>query len=79
MQVLVEGLKGAGRDLDHEAFINALERVTIVSPRDPLAVAFGPRRRVGLRGARILRLGPGARTYEQISSLVDPGPTADDW
>jgi hypothetical protein len=78
-QVLVEGLKGAGRDLDHEAFIKALERVTIVTQSDPLPVTFGPGRRVGLRGARILRLGPGARTYEPISSLVDPGPTADDW
>ncbi len=79
VQVLVEGLRGAGRDLNQEAFIKALERVTTVNPPDPLAVAFGPRRRIGLRGARILRLGPEARSYEQISSLIDPGPAADDW
>ncbi len=49
-QVLVEALKGAGRDLDHEALIKALERVTIVNQSDPLPVTFGPGRRVGLRG-----------------------------
>jgi hypothetical protein len=77
--VLVEGLKGAGRDLDQEAFIKAIERINSVDASNLLRVAFGPGRRVGVRGARILRLGPGAGTYEPVGSLIDPGPTADDW
>jgi hypothetical protein len=77
--LLVEGLKGAGRDLDQEAIVKALERSTTDDPSQLLRVTFGPGRRVGVRGARILRLGPGARTYEPVGPLIDPGPTADDW
>lgn len=77
-RVLVEGLKSAGRDLDREAFLKAMERVASVGPNDSIPITFGPGRRVGLRGARILRLGAGARAFDPISPFRDPGPAADD-
>jgi ABC-type branched-subunit amino acid transport system substrate-binding protein len=78
IKVLVEGLKGAGRNLDRETLIKALERVSTSALRAAPACSFGPGRRVGVRGASILRLAPGGLAYEVVAPGVDPGPTTDD-
>jgi len=53
-KVFVEGLMRAGRDLNREKFINALDTLygyeTGVTPR----LTFGPNRRVGAAGAHIV-------------------------
>ena len=79
VKVLVEGLKGAGRNLDRESFIKALERVSTTASTEAPATAFGPGRRIGARGASIIRLAPGGLAYEFVSARIDPGPSADEW
>jgi hypothetical protein len=78
VKLLVEGLKGAGRNLDRETFIKALERVSTSASSAAPARSFGPGRRIGSRGASVIRLAPAGRAYELIESLIDPGPSTDD-
>ena len=53
---------------------------TLVSEGDGGSpMTFGPGRRIGLRGAAILRLSSDATSYEPTSARIDPGPTADEW
>jgi ABC-type branched-subunit amino acid transport system substrate-binding protein len=62
-KVFVEGLTRAGRDLNREKFINALDTLydyeTGVTPR----VTFGPNRRVGAAGAHIVTYDPAKKEY----------------
>ena len=75
--VLVEGLKLAGRDLDRDRFVAALEGLSLPTESAP-PLTFGPGRRVGLRGARVYALAPDGRRFEPASPWIDPGPPADD-
>ena len=79
LAVLVEGLKGAGRNLDRESFIKTLERVSTRASTMGPASAFGLGRRIGARGARIIRLNHDGLAYELIAPTIDPGPSTDDW
>jgi ABC-type branched-subunit amino acid transport system substrate-binding protein len=78
-KVLVEGLKGAGRSLDREAFIKALERVSTTASNQATSTSFGPGRRIGARGAMILRLAQDGVAYEIITPRIDTGSSSDDW
>jgi mono/diheme cytochrome c family protein len=78
-KLLVEGLKEAGRDLDRESFVKAMERVTHHGSHDAIQTAFGPGRRVGVRGASILRLNRNGSPFEVVAQRIDPGLGADDW
>jgi branched-chain amino acid transport system substrate-binding protein len=56
MMVAVEGLRRAGRDLDREKFVKALESLSGWSPGGLTApVTFGPGRHHGLNGVRLLQ------------------------
>ncbi|HEV8187609.1 MAG TPA: ABC transporter substrate-binding protein [Pyrinomonadaceae bacterium] len=65
-KVFVEGLTRAGRDLNREKFINALDTLydyeTGVTPR----VTFGPNRRVGAAGAHIVTFDPAKKEYTPL-------------
>ena len=62
-KVFVEGLTRAGRDLNREKFINALDTLydyeTGVTPR----LTFGPNRRVGAAGAHIVTFDPAKKEF----------------
>lgn len=56
MMVAVEGLRRAGRDLDRDKFVNALQSLSGWSPGGLTApVTFGPGRRHGLNSVRLLQ------------------------
>lgn len=68
MMVAVEGLRRAGRDLDRERFVKALESIQGWSPGGLTApVTFGPERRHGLNGVRLLQAQRAAdRSFRQV-------------
>jgi len=79
LKILVEGLKEAGRDLDRDSLQKALERFSS-PPIGPIpSISFGPGRRVGRRGACILRLSRDARTFAVDTAWIDPGSSTDHW
>jgi ABC-type branched-subunit amino acid transport system substrate-binding protein len=55
-RIAIEGLRAAGRGLDRERFLVALEGLNDFEAGAPHRVRFGPLRRVGLAGATIARL-----------------------
>lgn len=55
-EVLIEGLRRAGRDLDRESFIEKLEGFRHVPTGYTPPVTYGPSRRLGARGAYVLAL-----------------------
>ena len=65
-KVFVEGLTRAGRDLNREKFINALDTLydyeTGVTPR----LTFGPNRRVGAAGAHIVTYDPAKKEFTPL-------------
>ena len=65
-KVFVEGLTRAGRDLNREKFINALDTLydyeTGVTPR----LTFGPNRRVGAAGAHIVTFDPAKKEFTPL-------------
>jgi ABC-type branched-subunit amino acid transport system substrate-binding protein len=65
-KVFVEGLTRAGRDLNREKFINALDTLydydTGVTPR----LTFGPNRRVGAAGAHIVTFDPTKKEFTPL-------------
>ncbi len=65
-KVFVEGLTRAGRDLNREKFINALDTLydydTGVTPR----LTFGPNRRVGAAGAHIVTFDPVTKEFKPL-------------
>jgi hypothetical protein len=78
-KLLVEGLKEAGRELDRESFVKAMEQVSYRGSHDAIQTAFGPGRRVGVRGACILRLNRDGLPFEVVAHRIDPGSGVDDW
>jgi ABC-type branched-subunit amino acid transport system substrate-binding protein len=70
MMVAVEGLRRAGRDLDREKLVQALESLRGWSPAGLTApVTFGPERRHGLNGVRLLRAGKAAdRSFTRVGA-----------
>jgi len=65
-KVFVEGLTRAGRDLNREKFISALDTLydydTGVTPR----LTFGPNRRVGAAGAHIVTFDPAKKEFTPL-------------
>lgn len=68
MMVAVEGLRRAGRDLDREKLVRALESLQGWSPAGLTApVTFGQGRRHGLNGVRLLRAGKASdRSFRRV-------------
>lgn len=62
-EVLVEILRRAGRDLDREAFVEQLRDLRDFETGVTPALAFGPNRRVGARGALVLRHAAGGAVH----------------
>jgi ABC-type branched-subunit amino acid transport system substrate-binding protein len=60
-RVLLEALRSAGRRLDREKLVAALEGLYDFDAGLPSAIRFGPGRRLGTSGATIVRLDPRAQ------------------
>lgn len=61
--VVTEAMKQAGRDLSRRSLLSVLERFHSVQTNLPYAITFGPGRRIGGSGIRILALEfPGGQT-----------------
>lgn len=70
-EVLIEGLRRAGRDLDRESFIEKLEGFRHVPTGYTPPVTFGPSRRLGARGAYVLALDLEGRKLAPAAGWVD--------
>jgi branched-chain amino acid transport system substrate-binding protein len=73
MSLAVEGLRRGGRDLTRESFVAGLEGLRDWSPEGLGApISFGPSRRHGRNGVRLLRAGPAG---EASFTVVTPYQT----
>jgi hypothetical protein len=54
--VLIEALKRAGRDLSREGLVDQLESLNGFATGSAPAITFGPARRLGARGAYVVRV-----------------------
>lgn len=70
-EVLLEGLRRAGRDLDRESFIEKLEGFRHVPTGYTPPVTYGPSRRLGARGAYVLALDLEGRKLAPAAGWVD--------
>jgi ABC-type branched-subunit amino acid transport system substrate-binding protein len=71
-KLLVEGLKRAGRDLNRERLIEALEGLYKFATGFTPAVTYGPNRRLGARGAHIVPLDLRTKGPAAASQWIDP-------
>ena len=58
VEILLEGLRRAGRDVDRERLVETLEGIRYFTPGFGPPISFGPSRRLGARGAYIVALDP---------------------
>lgn len=70
-EVLLEGLRRTGRDLDRESFIEKLEGFRHVPTGYTPPVTYGPSRRLGARGAYVLALDLEGRKLAPAAGWVD--------
>jgi hypothetical protein len=70
-RLLIEGLKGTGRQLDRDHFVEAMEGLSGVRVEGSPPLHFGRGRHVGAAGAMILKLGPGGRNLQQVVPWLD--------
>lgn len=71
-QVIVEGIRNAGKDLTRESFIKGLEQITDLDTKGLSEnVRFGPKDRSGLSGSRPYRYDYGSKTFEAIGTYED--------
>jgi len=73
-EVLMEGLKQAGREVSREKLIAALEKLYRFDAGLGAPVTFGPNRRIGARGAFIAAVDLAHHTLGREISWVDLGP-----
>ncbi len=70
-EILIETLKRAGRDISREKLVDELERLRSFDSGYAPPVTYGPNRRLGARGAYVVRLDLKARTYAAEGGWVE--------
>ncbi|HEX6899501.1 MAG TPA: ABC transporter substrate-binding protein [Thermoanaerobaculia bacterium] len=70
-EVLIEGLKRAGRDLDRESFVEILEGLRLFNTGYAPPVSYGAGRRLGARGAYVYALDLAGRRLAPSGTWVD--------
>ncbi len=70
-KVLVEGLRGAGRDLRREKLIQSLEGMSKFQTGLTPPISFAPGRRVGARGAYVVEVDRTAKTIVPVSDWIE--------
>jgi ABC-type branched-subunit amino acid transport system substrate-binding protein len=74
--LVVEALKRAGRDLDRDRFVDALEGLRDYHTGLTPPLTFGPNRRVGAPGAHAVAIDLSARRLVPTGRWLDADPTA---
>ena len=69
-ELLTEALSRAGRDLNGERFLAALESFREVRTTPPILISFGPGRRTGTDKVVTMKLDPGAGKFVRIYNYV---------
>jgi ABC-type branched-subunit amino acid transport system substrate-binding protein len=70
-EVLIEGLKRAGRDLSREKLVDQLESLRGFATGYSPPVTYGPARRLGARGAYIMKLDLQAKSFVPQGGWVE--------
>jgi ABC-type branched-subunit amino acid transport system substrate-binding protein len=70
-EVLIEGLKRAGRDLSREKLVDQLESLRGFATGYSPPVTYGPARRLGARGAYVMRLDLKAKSFVPQGGWVE--------
>ena len=73
-EVLIEGLKRAGREVSRDKLIAALETLNRFDAGLGASVTFGPNRRIGARGAFIAALDSAHPELGRQISWIDVAP-----
>ena len=69
-QVLVEGLKRAGRAVSRDKLVASLEALHAFETGLSPPVTFGADRRVGARGAHVVRVEPGGKGFVPVGGFI---------
>jgi ABC-type branched-subunit amino acid transport system substrate-binding protein len=69
-KILVEGLKGAGRDLSREKFIRSLEQLYQFQTGLTPPITFGPNRRIGALGAYVVTIDFERKTFVPVGGWI---------
>lgn len=72
-QILIVGLKDAGRDLGVRRFISAVEKIKALQTGVTRPLSFGPERRIGAPGAYVVGLDVAARRFIRLSEWLEAG------
>jgi ABC-type branched-subunit amino acid transport system substrate-binding protein len=67
-KLLVEGLRGAGRDLSRLALVDALEALYGYQTGLTPPLSYGPNRRIGARGAHVVTVDLLKKSYEPVGA-----------
>jgi ABC-type branched-subunit amino acid transport system substrate-binding protein len=70
-KVLVEGLKRAGKDLSREKLIQALEGLYDYQTGLIPAITYGPNRRIGANGARVVTIDLKEKKFLPVSGWIE--------
>jgi ABC-type branched-subunit amino acid transport system substrate-binding protein len=70
-EILIEALKRAGRDLSRERLVDQLETLRSVSTGFAPPVTYGPGRRLGARGAYVMRLDLAADRFVPVGGWLE--------
>ena len=65
-KLLVEGLRGAGRDLSRLALVDALEALYAYQTGLTPPLSYGPNRRIGARGAHVVAVDLVNKSYQPV-------------
>lgn len=69
-KILVEGLKGAGRDLSRVKFIHSLEQLYQFQTGLTPSITFGPNRRIGALGSHVVTLDLEKKDFVRVGGWV---------
>jgi ABC-type branched-subunit amino acid transport system substrate-binding protein len=69
-KIFTEALQRAGRDLNHEKLVTALEGFYEYDTGVTPSITFGPNRRVGAKGSYVVSIDPGKRGFVAASGWV---------
>ena len=70
-EVLIEGLKRAGRDLSRERLVDQLESLRSFATGYSPPVTYGPARRLGARGAYVMKIDMKAKSFVPQGGWVE--------
>jgi ABC-type branched-subunit amino acid transport system substrate-binding protein len=65
-QLFVEGLRQAGRDLSRERLVTGIEKLYRFETGVTPPLTYGPNRRIGARGAHVVRVNLERQSYEAV-------------